>query len=513
MVYIEKAIFKDISYEVILQLVFIIPQSLCYSFQWQTKRFDAEQVHQELPTEVPSEPRGARYRACQQHCESTELQHRPECRQQCIDKYKKERKDDNPYAFEEQHFTTLIESQHGSLRILQKFLDHSKLLSGINSFRFGFLEVGPHALLVPSHLDADLLNVILRGRGRISLLRPGGRQSVNLRVGDIIRVPAGTTTYLINSDNNEKLIIAKLIQPISTPGEFEPFFGVGAKNPESFLRAFSAEILEAALKRDKFQRLLDAQKGDFIVKASEEQIRALDKKDEVGGKGIWPLPFGGGESENKINILRQNPVESNEFGELREVKPSDFRPLEEFDVTVSFANITQGGMSTIFFNSKAIKISVVTNGAGELQMACPHLAQEQGQGQQGHGGSQEGQGQQGRGGSQEQEQGQGGRGGSQEGQGQQGRGGSQEQEQGQGQGSRGASNNQNLEVLCFEINARNNGRIALAGQDNIFQQMEKVAKELAFNRPSQEVDEILRANKKKWFFKGPNQQQPGCAYE
>ena len=87
--------------------------------------------------------------------------------------------------------------------------------------------------------------------------------------------------------------------------------------------------------------MLDAQKGEFILKASEEQIRAVDKKDEEGGRGIWPLPFGGGESENKINILRQNPVESNEFGELREVKPSDFRPLEEFDVTVSFANITQ----------------------------------------------------------------------------------------------------------------------------------------------------------------------------
>ena len=39
----------------------------------------------------------------------------------------------------------------------------------------------------------------------------------------------------------------------------------------------------------------------------------------------WPLPFSGGESDNKINILRQNPVESNEVGELCEVKPSDFR--------------------------------------------------------------------------------------------------------------------------------------------------------------------------------------------
>ena len=57
----------------------------------------------------------------------------------------------------------------------------------------------------------------------------------------------------------------------------------------------------------------------------------------------------------------------------------------------------QGDMSTIFFNFKAIKIFVVTNGARQLEMACPHLAQEQqGQGQQGRG---EGQWQQGHGGS------------------------------------------------------------------------------------------------------------------
>ena len=63
----------------------------------------------------------------------------------------------------------------------------------------------------------------------------------------------------------------------------------------------------------------------------------------------------------------------------------------------------QVSMSTIFFDSKAITIFVVTNGAGQLEMACPHLAQEQGQGQQGRGGFQESQGQQGHGGSQEHE--------------------------------------------------------------------------------------------------------------
>ena len=57
----------------------------------------------------------------------------------------------------------------------------------------------------------------------------------------------------------------------------------------------------------------------------------------------------------------------------------------------------------MFFDSKAIMIFVVMNGDGQLEMACPHLAHEHGQGQQGCGGFQEGQGQQGHEGSQEQE--------------------------------------------------------------------------------------------------------------
>ncbi|KAL1805838.1 hypothetical protein ACET3Z_028906 [Daucus carota] len=145
------------------------------------------------------------------------------------------------------------------------------------------------------------------------------------------------------------------------------------------------------------------------LRFSRGTLRRLIFQESLTIKGFvsfrWPLPFGGGESENKINILRRNLCESNEFGELCEVKPSDFRPLKDFDVTVSFANITQGGMSTIFFDSKAFKIFVVTNGAGQFEMACPHLAQEQGKGQQSCGGFQESQGQQGHGGSQEQEQG------------------------------------------------------------------------------------------------------------
>ena len=58
---------------------------------------------------------------------------------------------------------------------------------------------------------------------------PDKRESFNLKLGDVMRIPAGTTVYLINRSNNEKLVIVKLLQPVSTPGHFEvicpkPFF-------------------------------------------------------------------------------------------------------------------------------------------------------------------------------------------------------------------------------------------------------------------------------------------------
>lgn len=55
----------------------------------------------------------------------------------------------------------------------------------------------------------------------MSLVRKGKRNSFNIRRGDVIKVCAGTTAYLINRDDNEKLLIAKLLRPVSTPGHFE----------------------------------------------------------------------------------------------------------------------------------------------------------------------------------------------------------------------------------------------------------------------------------------------------
>ncbi|KAK4355508.1 hypothetical protein RND71_024479 [Anisodus tanguticus] len=181
------------------------------------------------------------------------------------------------------------------------------------------------------------------GRGTLNLVRRGKRNSFNIRPGDVIRVHAGTTAYLINRDNNENLVIAKLLRP--------HFFGPGGReNPESFYNAFSSEILEAALntRRDRLQRLFGQQREGVIIRASEEQIRQMSQQEG----GIWPF---GGESKGSVNIFKQRPSQSNQYGQFHE-----------------------GGMLGPIYSSRATKIAVVVDGEGYFEMACPHLASESG---------------------------------------------------------------------------------------------------------------------------------------
>ncbi|KAF3634548.1 Vicilin-like antimicrobial peptides 2-3 [Capsicum annuum] len=216
---------------------------------------------------------------------------------------------------------------------------------------------------------------MIEGRGTLNWVRKGKRNSFNIRPGDIIRVHAGTTAYLINRENNENLFIPKLLRPISTPGQFEQFFGLGGReNPESFYSAFSSEVLEAALdtRKDRLQRLFGQQRERVIMRASEEQIRVMSRHEEGG---IWPF---GGESKGSINIFRQRPSQSNQYGKFYEVDESNYGQLADLDIPS-----LSGGMSGPIYSSRATKIAMVVDGEGYFEMACPHLSSKSGTQRQG----------------------------------------------------------------------------------------------------------------------------------
>lgn len=449
---------------------------------------------------------------CKHQCEQQQQYDEREkrtCKRQCEDYYREkhgggggggdvnikeeeEEESGDPYVFNEQHFRTMARSQEGRIGVLQRFSERSELLKGIDNYRLAILEANPHTFLLPNHKDAELIFFVMKGRGAVSLVRHDNRESFNIRRGDIVRVPAGTVCYLINRDSSQKLQIAGLFQPVAVPGRFEQFYGPGGEDPESFYRAFSTEILEAALnvRRDKLERLFGQQNQGAFIKASEEQIRAMSHQEEEGG--VWPF-----KSESKgFNLFNKRASQSNDYGQLFEATFNDYKQLRDMNVAVSFANITKGSMHTLLYNSHATKISLVVEGTGYFEMACPHKASSGGSGHQG-----------------------GGREGSSQ------TGVSYQKVSAQLRPGKGfvvpaghpyvtvASKDQNLQVICFEINAENNEKIPLAGKRNIIKQFEKEAKELSFNVAAREVDEAFGKQNEEFFFKGPRQQHEGRAYE
>ncbi|KAI6702937.1 hypothetical protein NL676_012073 [Syzygium grande] len=257
------------------------------------------------------------------------------------DEQEREGRDDHPYVFEQEHFSTQVKTEHEKVSMLPKFTKRSKLLRGIENFWLGLLEVEPNTFIASSHWDADRVLFIVEGRDTITLVRVNKRHSINVEEGDIVRVEAGTPVYMINRDQNQKLVIARLLQPVNLPVHFEAFHGTGGHNHESFYTTFSWEVLEAALKTDqnKLERLFGQQQQGAIVKASREQIQALSGSEE-GGR--WP--FGGethgSKGSHSFNLFNKRPSHANQPGQLYIADRHDLRELEDMDVMISFANIT-----------------------------------------------------------------------------------------------------------------------------------------------------------------------------
>ncbi|KAK9083800.1 hypothetical protein Scep_030271 [Stephania cephalantha] len=459
------------------------------------QRHDPEREYRECRQQCQQQTRPEQQRRCEQWCEE---QRRGEGQGQ-----DQQEREDHPYHFRRlQHYETRYRSEQGRFEVLQRFDRRSNLLKGLKDYRVAFLEARPNTVVLPHHCDAESIYFVAKGNGIVNLVRKEKRQSYNVRYGDIFKAQAGTIIYLVNNHEREDLWIVKLAVPVNTPGHFEDFFGAGGENPESFYKSFSQGILEAAFNVDygRLQKVFQQSQGP-MVRVSREQIQALSRHSSNANSWIFGSDRRGDEEEEPYRITKRK-TESNQYGQLYEVRPDDYNPLKKLGITVSFKNITNGGMVGPYYNSIATTLAFVVDGTGYSEMVCPHLSSS----------------------SYERE--------SQRGE----RGEGQEGSRGEGQGQRGvsytrarsnlsigdwfiipaghpvaivSSANQNLQVLCFEVNSWTNEKIPLAGKNNALKQIEDVAAEVSFGSPVKEIKEIFNRQQNSFFYAGPESRQRG----
>ncbi|KAE8663503.1 Vicilin GC72-A [Hibiscus syriacus] len=231
-----------------------------------------ERCHQEGQRQQPQCQQQCRrefqeLQECQQSCKQEEQ--RPERKQQCLrqcrekldekplrnggnyrreeeEEWEEERQSHNPYYFPRRKYAhARYQEDNGIFWVLQKFSQKHKLLKGIDEYRFALIEANPNTFVLPHHCDAEKIYFVTRGKGTLTFLTQKKKESYNLVPGVVVKVPTGSTVYLVSQDEKEKLILAVLHRPVNNPGKFEEFFPAGQEQPQSYYQTFSNEILEA----------------------------------------------------------------------------------------------------------------------------------------------------------------------------------------------------------------------------------------------------------------------------
>ncbi|XP_014523936.1 beta-conglycinin, alpha' chain [Vigna radiata var. radiata] len=292
------------------------------------------------------------------------------------------RKQNNPFHFSSNRFHSLFKNPNGHIRLLQRFDQQSKQLQNLQDYRLLEVQLRPRTLLLPHHVDADYIIIILSGRAILTLQNPDDRDSYNLQNGDVQNIPAGTTLYLINPDNEETLKVMVLARPINNPGRLESFFLSSTEAQQSYLQGFSKKTLEASFDTQfkEINRVLFGEEGQqqdeekqegVIVKLSKEQIRELSKHAKSSSKKTISS------KDKPFNLRSSSPVYSNTLGKFYEITPEKNPQLRDMDVFVSFVNMKEGALLLPHYNSKSIVILVVNKGEANAELVGEREQQQE----------------------------------------------------------------------------------------------------------------------------------------
>ncbi|CAN6464854.1 unnamed protein product [Victoria cruziana] len=428
---------------------------------------EAERERRGLETGNTKDPK----RECERLCGQDE-----QCRRQCEREYSREKHRggsgygarekgegegkkemrENPYIWTKGEFQTKYKSEGGSCETLPNFAEKSNILKGLENYRVEKFVANPSTVVVPHHKDADSILYVCNGRGIIGALDEEKQETFEVSEGDVMVVPAGTTCFAANTDEKEQLCMISIFHTVSSPGKVE----TGT---------------------DHLKRLFSGRR-QVMFKASKEQIRELARSTSEGGARVWPFANDHDNCHRPYNLLKKKPWFSNRRGRIYRVDHNEYAPLGWHDISVSVANVSGGSMLVPAMNSRATKIAIVSKGTGYIEMACPHLSTQQK-------GEQEKQGTK------------------------------YQKVSGElrpltvfiepaGHPSAIIANEE-LHIVCFDINDRGNHKYMLAGKNNIYSKLRGVAGELAFGAPIKECERVLGAQQEEVIVAGPKERRGG----
>ncbi|XP_058219286.1 vicilin-like seed storage protein At2g28490 isoform X1 [Rhododendron vialii] len=283
----------------------------------------------------------------------------------------------------------------------------------------GFVTMEPNSLFIPQYLDSDLILFIRRGEARVGSIYRDELIEKRLNCGDVYRIPAGSTFYLVNTADGQQLHVICSIEKSDSIGwgTFQSFFIGGGSNPTSILAGFERSTLSTALNVSKSQvsQIMTSQKSGPIISLSNshsdshpsrvwtqflemkhnERVQCLKRMVQVHEEAteqdeepiMWSFKkllgsvFGNqvsGKDEGRsskpdsYNLFDRKPDFENDYGSSVVVDQSVYSPLRQSGVGLYLVNLTAGSMMAPHLNPTATEYGIVLRGSGRIQIVFPN---------------------------------------------------------------------------------------------------------------------------------------------
>ncbi|XP_050370452.1 vicilin-like seed storage protein At2g28490 [Argentina anserina] len=310
-----------------------------------------------------------------------------------------------------QRSRVLVKTEAGEMRVVRSV--GQKLAN--RHINVGFLTLEPNSLFIPQYLDSSLILFVQNGQANVGLVHRNELGERQLKAGDVYRIPAGSTFYLQNVRENQRLQIILSVDTSDSlrMGNLENFFIGGGTHPKSVLSGFDSEILTSAFNvssSELRQVLTRHQEGaivylknsqspsnlwaKFLSMKEQDRLQQLKKlvdfSEEPEQTLTWSWRklltsvFGKLENEKKrkqqhhehsqesYNLYDRKPDFKNNHGWTLAVDESDFSPLKNSGVGVHIVSLNAGSMLAPHVNPTATEYGVVTRGSGQLQIVFPN---------------------------------------------------------------------------------------------------------------------------------------------
>ncbi|KAK4781092.1 hypothetical protein SAY87_017198 [Trapa incisa] len=252
------------------------------------------------------------------------------------------------------------------------------------TYNLQFITLEPNSLFLPVLLHADMVLYVHTGSGRLTWVDEDDTKRVDIRCGDVYRLPPGTIFH-IQSDlqpEREKLRIHAIFT--NTEENYHESAIREYSRVGDILRGFDRRVLQQAFKvpAETIDEILNATRPPAIIHAGATSLPKKQVFWEWEARILKSyLVSGQNFDKNKkkrktFNMFEADKDFENCNGWSVMVNKKDLRALKHADIGVFMVNLTKGSMMGPHWNPYATEVATVLHGQGMIRVVCASSSKE-----------------------------------------------------------------------------------------------------------------------------------------